>query len=82
MADDMRKLKIAGKKISIIPKGVDLKRFYSRPIPSKIGEEFCVNSQTPLIGTAGRLVSEKGQIYLVKALRILKDKPSDLKCLF
>jgi len=82
MADDMRRLKIPAKKISIIPNGVDLKRFYPRPACSKIRKEFGVNPKTPLIGTAGRLVPEKGQIHLIKALKILKDKHCELKCLF
>jgi glycosyltransferase involved in cell wall biosynthesis len=82
MADDMRKLKIPLQKISIIPNGVDLKRFYPRPIKNKIKREFGIKSQAPLIGTAGRLVPEKGHIYLVTALKLLKDKHSELKCLF
>jgi glycosyltransferase involved in cell wall biosynthesis len=82
MADDMRRLKIPWQKISIIPNGVDLKRFHPRPVHSKIREKFGVDSKTALIGTAGRLVPEKGQIHLVKALKLLKDKHSNLKCLF
>ena len=82
MADDMRKSKIPLEKISIIPNGVDLKRFYPRPVQNKVRREFGVNFHTPLIGTAGRLVPEKGQIHLIKALKLLKDKHDDLKCLF
>lgn len=82
MANDLYRLKISGKKISIIPNGVDLKRFHPRLVPNKIREQFCISPQTLLIGTAGRFVPEKGQIHLLKALKLLKGKGSNIKCLF
>jgi len=82
MADDMRRMKIPLNKIIIIPNGVDLKRFYPRSNAEKIRKEFGVDSKTILIGTVGRMVPEKGHIFLIEALKQLKNRFSNLKCIF
>lgn len=50
-------------KVSIIPMGVDIKKFTSNPIP-----EGVVNSNSPKIIFVGRLINLKGIDYLLKAM--------------
>ena len=82
MVHDMQKIKISQKKISMIPNGVDLKRFQPRNNQNDIKSKLGIDSNTMLIGTAGRMVSEKGQIYLIEALKQINGKIRNLKCIF
>ncbi|MCP4681813.1 MAG: glycosyltransferase [Desulfobacterales bacterium] len=82
MKGDMIKLGIDPRKIVVIPNGVDLERFYPRPAEERIKSQLGFNKQDMLIGTVGRMVTEKGQIYLLEALKYLKAEWKNLKCLF
>ncbi len=82
MNEDMLRLDINPRKIVLIPNGVDFECFYPRPVEEQIISQLGINAQNSVIGTVGRMVAEKGQIYLVEALRYLRDEFKDLKCLF
>jgi glycosyltransferase involved in cell wall biosynthesis len=82
MKKDMLRLGIPAQKIVVMPNGVDLDFFYPRSVPDSLKKELGIETEGPVIGTAGRMVPEKGQIYLIGALKYLKDEWKDLKCLF
>jgi glycosyltransferase involved in cell wall biosynthesis len=80
--DDMLKLGLAERKLCLIPNGVDLDRFYPRPVSAQKLKVLGLNKNGPVIGTVGRMVPEKGQIYLIAALTFIKTRWPDLKCVF
>jgi glycosyltransferase involved in cell wall biosynthesis len=82
MANDMIRLGVGENKISLIHNGVDLDRFFPRLVLEEKKRELGVATGVPVIGTIGRMVTEKGQIYLIEALKYLKTEWKDLKCLF
>jgi len=82
MKEDMLRLGIRSDKTCLIPNGIDLGRFYIRPAREEKKGELGLKSQGPIIGTIGRMVTEKGQIYLVEALKYLRPEWEDLQCLF
>jgi glycosyltransferase involved in cell wall biosynthesis len=82
MAKDTLRLGINKRKIVLIPNGVDLKRFHPRPAKTEQKREMGITTDGPLVGTVGRMVTEKGQIHLVEAVKHLNHKWKDLKCLF
>lgn len=82
MADDLQRIGIPEKKIRIIPNGVDLKRFHPRPDGRSFKEELGIKPEEAVIGTIGRMVAEKGQLYLIKAIAQLKQEGIPIKCLF
>ena len=82
MKDDMLRLGIKPEKIVVIRNGIDLERFRPRPSREQISREIGIKENAPVIGTVGRMVTEKGQIYLIEALKYLKTDLKGLKCLF
>jgi glycosyltransferase involved in cell wall biosynthesis len=82
MAEDAKKIGIPETKIVVIMNGVDTSRFYHRPLASRKKVELHISPDTQVIGTIGRMVNEKGQIYLVEALKIIKDKIRNVQCVF
>lgn len=82
MKQDMLTLGIDPQKIVVIKNGVDLERFYPRHVQDKLKRELGIKTNGPIVGTVGRMVTEKGQIYLIEALQYLKTDWKDLKCLF
>ncbi|MDY6853504.1 MAG: glycosyltransferase family 4 protein [Thermodesulfobacteriota bacterium] len=82
MKKDMLRLGIDRDRIVVINNGVDLERFYPRSPQEQMKMELGILGNGPLIGTVGRMVTEKGQVYLIEALRYLKNEWNDLKCLF
>lgn len=80
--DDMLKLGLVDRKLCLIPNGVDLDRFYARPVSAQKLKVIGLNKNGPVIGTVGRMVPEKGQIYLIDALKFIKTSWPDLKCVF
>jgi len=79
---DMLSLGINKNKIVLIHNGVDLDRFFPRPVQEEKKRELGIKSSGPIIGTIGRMVTEKGHVYLVEALTYLKAEWKDLLCLF
>lgn len=82
MKEDILNHGIDPRKIVVIQNGVDLERFYPRPAREKLKEELGINTNGHVIGTVGRMVTEKGQKYLIEALKYLKDEWKGLRCLF
>ncbi len=82
MKGDLLKMGIGKEKIEVIHNGVDLKVFYPHPVRDTLLKELGVYNCRPIIGTVGRMVPEKGQIYLIQAIADLKDKWPTLRCLF
>lgn len=82
MATDTRKLGIKADKIVVIGNGVDPERFSGKYDCARIKKRFGIYDQGPVIGTVGRMVAEKGQVHLIRALSVLKSDFPDLVCLF
>lgn len=82
MMNDVVRLGISANKTIQIPNGVDTRRFYPRNNIEEIKQELGIDGKSPVIGTIGRMVTEKGQIFLIKALAVLKSRYPDLICLF
>jgi len=82
MKDDMLRLGIPRQKIVVMSNGVDLERFYPRSVSDGFRKELGIETEGPVIGTAGRMVPEKGQVYLIEALKYLREEWKGLKCLF
>ncbi|MEW6077771.1 MAG: glycosyltransferase family 4 protein [Thermodesulfobacteriota bacterium] len=82
MAADTRKLGISPDKIIVIYNGIDPVRFSRAFDVEAIKMKLGITGRSPVIGTVGRLVPEKGQVHLIRALPLLKPAFPDLVCLF
>lgn len=80
MAADAHKMGIPRQKIIHIPNGIDMGRFSGDIDTVRVRRELHIAKNENVIGTVGRMVTEKGQIYLLEALEHLKSKWPDLKC--
>lgn len=69
------------KKIEIIPYGIDTELFTEEHERSKIRENIGLNPVDFVVGNVARLEKAKGQEFLIKAIRLLKDKGLSVKCL-
>lgn len=81
MREDMRRIGIKEHKIELIHNGVDAARFYPRNSEGKL-QELGILTDGPIIGTVGRMVPEKGHVYLIKALQRLKPEWKNIRCIF
>ena len=82
MRHDLLKMGIKDEKIIVVSNGVDLAVFHPRPVDESLFQALSIHGNRPVIGTIGRMVSEKGQIYLIEALSHLHNKWPKLRCLF
>jgi len=82
MAVDAVRMGIKKEKIVRIPNGVDLGRFHPWDDLREVRAELGIPKEGPVIGTVGRMVTEKGQEYLIRALPMVKERFSDVICLF
>ncbi len=82
MKTDLRKIGISEDKIVIIHNGVDLDVFHPRSPDKGLAQELCIVDHHPVIGTVGRMVTEKGHVYLLEALPYLREQWPTLQCLF
>jgi glycosyltransferase involved in cell wall biosynthesis len=65
--------------VEVIHNGVDLRRFADRPpsIPNTLRRELGIDDSSPVIGSIGAILPEKGYRYLIEAApHILKAFPS------
>ncbi|MCX7647532.1 MAG: glycosyltransferase family 4 protein [Elusimicrobiales bacterium] len=70
------------KKIYVIYSGVDKKRFYKRPKDLGFKKSLGLDENDFVISQIGNFSSEKGQIFTLKAAKILIDKGYRFKLLF
>ena len=82
MRADLWRMGIPAAKMVLIPNGVDLERFHSRPADEALQRAAGVQGRRPLIGTAGRMVTEKNQADLIEAISLLRKRWPSLCCLF
>lgn len=82
MAADTRKLGIDADKIIVIHNGIDPERFSRGADVEGIKRKLGIAGRHPVIGTVGRLVPEKGQVHLIRALPAIALDFPDLGCLF
>lgn len=82
MRDDLQKMGIREEKMVVIHNGVDLDVFYAREPDKTLSDALGIKENHPVIATVGRMVTEKGQIYLIEALSHLRDRWPSLRCLF
>jgi glycosyltransferase involved in cell wall biosynthesis len=68
-------------KISVIPNGVDLKRFAPRD-RSVARAQWQIDKEAFVVASVGRLSPEKGQKYLLQALAAIRHRIPRLICLF
>jgi glycosyltransferase involved in cell wall biosynthesis len=68
-------------KVLVINNGVDLTRFNSPDNSDSIRKKLGFDSKDKIIGTIGRLVPDKGNIFLLQAIKGLLDTFPNLKCL-
>jgi glycosyltransferase involved in cell wall biosynthesis len=82
MKNDLIKMGVQNDKIVVIHNGVDLDIFQPRQSDARLYDVLGIGENRPVIGTAGRMVTEKGQIHLIEALPYLRDRWPMLRCLF
>lgn len=69
-------------KVRVIYNGVDTAEFNAgNSYQKSLRSEFLINDDIPVIGLVGRVSPEKGQIELIKAASLLKEKISFFKVL-
>ena len=82
MFADMLRMGIREDKLVQIPNGVDLRRFRPGRADNELRRGVGLTAEGPVIGTVGRMVAEKGQIFLIQAIALLKDSHPEIRCLF
>lgn len=82
MKNDLLKMGVCDAKIAVIPNGVDLDVFHPRTADKNLYEALGVNKDHLIIATVGRMVTEKGHVYLIEALSYLREQWPMLRCVF
>jgi len=82
MAEDTKKIGIPAHKIVVIMNGVNINKFHPRFVSSNKKDELGIDPKNHVIGTIGRMVNEKGQIYLIEAIKIIKKEIKNVQCIF
>jgi glycosyltransferase involved in cell wall biosynthesis len=73
---------IAPEKIEVIGSAVDLLKFSPNLDPMKFREEMGFSADTPLIANIGMIRSDKGQMRLMKAARVVLQQRPDARFIF
>ncbi|MEF3280029.1 MAG: glycosyltransferase family 4 protein [Elusimicrobiota bacterium] len=73
---------IKQEKIYVVYSGVDTKKFYPRQKDIEFKKSLGLNYDDFVISLIGNFSDEKGQVYLIKAAKILYDKGYKFKLLF
>lgn len=73
---------IAPEKIEVIGSAVDLKKFSPNIDPMKFRQEMGFSADTPLIANIGMIRSDKGQMRLMKAARVVLEKHPEARFIF
>lgn len=73
IALELKKSYLLKKKIVVIHNGINYSKFYSKDDGNSIRKEFNINSSTKIIGSVGRLSTQKGYEYFLDAARKVLD---------
>jgi len=73
---------ISKDRISIISNGVDINRFHKNFDRNRIAREMKLDPDSIIIGTIGRLSEEKGHIYLIEAIKRVREVNSNIILIF
>jgi glycosyltransferase involved in cell wall biosynthesis len=80
LLSDLAHMGIAGRRLVLVPNGTDPERFHPRPPSGALRRRLDLAEGHPVIGTVGRLVPEKGQIVLLRALLPLQSSFPGIRC--
>jgi glycosyltransferase involved in cell wall biosynthesis len=69
-------------KVTTIHNAIDTNKVYQSMTYDKFKNKFGLNENNLIVGTVGRISKEKGQIYLLKAAKIVLKKFSNIKFVF
>ena len=75
----MKTFNMGREKLETIPNGIDIEKFCSRPDIGYLRREFNLKKNETVIGTIGRLTTQKGIDTLLEAFRILVTKRRNLR---
>lgn len=65
------------RKIVVVPLGIEISRFLNNPVSKSAAREKLSLPQAPkIIGVLGRIDPKKGQDFLIKAIKHLRENPS------
>lgn len=77
------KFSIHSRTVKILKNAIDIDRFcFSNSVRKAIREKLNISSDALVIGTVGRMTSEKNQIYLIKVLSNLVKEKKNIKLIF
>ena len=62
---------IPPERIRVVPNGINLNRYLTNGEDATVRRELGIKAGSPVIGTVGNLFAVKGQIYLIRACRIV-----------
>jgi len=81
MEDVKRYDRVPEEKIEVLPHGIDTDIFMKKHDRYIVRERLGLSLEDYVVGNVARLEEAKGQRFLIDAVRILKDKGLDIKCL-
>ncbi|MBN2009302.1 glycosyltransferase family 4 protein [candidate division KSB1 bacterium] len=76
----IKNLGISAHKITVIPNGVDTKKFSITVDVEKKKNDLCLSPHLLTIGTVGRLVEVKNQALVLKAIKYIKENGTPVQC--
>lgn len=81
MADVMQYDRVPLEKMEIIPYGIDTDPFAETHDRNAVRKELGLKTEDIVIGNVARLEPAKGQSFLIEAVKVLKDRDINMKCL-
>jgi glycosyltransferase involved in cell wall biosynthesis/protein-tyrosine-phosphatase len=81
MAESLKESGYRRTAITQIYNGIALGKVRATRIPEEVRREFGIGARTFLIGAVGRLSPVKGHAYLVRAVRRIRQREPDTRCL-
>jgi len=73
---------VAADRIRVVPNAIRWPGEVSDQQVETLKQELGIGDRRPLLGVVGRLVEQKGQLYALQALALLKEDHPELLCLF
>ncbi len=78
IARELVKTGVDRKKVKLISNGINLNKFATRPDRADARKRLGIPFERKIIGTVGRLTSEKGHIYLINAAKVILKEREDV----